>query len=115
MGLWDITSRDAVLEALREHDRLGRDAFLHKHGFRPAHSYVLSHEGRDYVELGRAAAVLKTRLEATSEGTQALLRPNGHVITVTRNWSRILVDGTPVALDAPVRVRDGVWLVPENC
>lgn len=37
-----------MLEALREHDRLGRDAFLHKHGFRPAHSYVLSHEGRDY-------------------------------------------------------------------
>jgi N-acetylmuramoyl-L-alanine amidase len=80
----------------------------------PAGLPTVSHEGRDYVELGRAADVLKTRLEATSESTQALLRPNGHVITVTRNWSRILVDGTPIALDAPVRVRDGVWLVPEN-
>src|SRR5215470_5638525 len=80
----------------------------------PAGLPTVSHEGRDYVELGRAADVLKTRLEATSESTQALLRPNGHVITVTRNWSRILVDGMPVALDAPVRVRDGVWLVPEN-
>jgi len=36
------------------------------------------------------------------------------VITVTRNWSRILVDGVPVVLDAPARVRGGVWLVPDT-
>ena len=36
------------MQALREHDRVGRDAFLHTYGFRPAHSYVLVHEGRDY-------------------------------------------------------------------
>ena len=75
---------------------------------------TVSYEGRDYVELARAADVLKTKLEATPGSTQALLRPNGHVVTVTRNWSRILVDGTPVALEAPVRVREGVWLVPEG-
>src|SRR5215470_5158870 len=75
---------------------------------------TVSHEGRDYVELARAAEILKARLDATPEGTQALLRPNGHVVTVTRNWSRILVDGTPVALGAPARVRGGVWLVPER-
>jgi N-acetylmuramoyl-L-alanine amidase len=75
---------------------------------------TVTHEGRDYVELSRAADALKTKLEATPESAQALLRPNGHLITVTRNWSRIVVDGTAVALDAPVRVRDGVWLVPEN-
>jgi N-acetylmuramoyl-L-alanine amidase len=75
---------------------------------------TVTYEGRDYVELARAADVLKTRVEATSGSTQALLRPGGHLITVTRNWSRILVDGTPVMLEAPVRVRDGVWLVPET-
>src|SRR2546422_9479187 len=75
---------------------------------------TVMHEGREYVELSRVAGVLKTRLEATAKSTQAQLRPGGHVITVTRNWSRILVDGAPVILDAPVRVRRGVWLVPET-
>src|SRR2546421_6975539 len=73
---------------------------------------TLTHEGREYVELSRVADVLKTRLEATAQSTHAQLRPAGHVITVTRNWSRILVDGVPVVLDAPARVRRGVWLVP---
>ena len=75
---------------------------------------TVMHEGREYVELSRVAGVLKTRLEATAKSTQAQLRPGGHVITVTRNWSRILVDGVPVVLDAPVRVRRGVWLVPDT-
>jgi N-acetylmuramoyl-L-alanine amidase len=35
-------------------------------------------------------------------------------VTVTRNWSRILIDGSPLILDAPVRVRRGVWLVPDT-
>ncbi|HEV8585968.1 MAG TPA: N-acetylmuramoyl-L-alanine amidase [Methylomirabilota bacterium] len=69
-------------------------------------------EGREYVELARAAEVLKARVDASPEGVQAQLKAPGHVITVTRNWSRILVDGVPVTLDAPVRVRQGVWLVP---
>jgi len=75
---------------------------------------TLTYEGREYVELSRVAAVLKTPLEATAQSTQAQLRPAGHVITVTRNWSRILVDGVPVVLDAPARVRRGVWLVPDT-
>src|SRR3989442_502715 len=75
---------------------------------------TVMHEGREYVELSRVAEVLKTRLEATAKSTQAQLRPAGHVITMTRNWSRILVDGVPVGLDAPVRVRRGVWLVPDT-
>src|SRR2546426_1183974 len=75
---------------------------------------TVMHEGREYVELSRVAEVLKTRLEATAKSTQAQLRPAGHVITMTRNWSRILVDGVPVVLDAPVRVRRGVWLVPDT-
>jgi len=75
---------------------------------------TVTHDGREYVELARVAEVLRARLDATAESPQALLRPPGHVITVTRNWSRILVDGAPVILEAPVRVRQGVWLVPET-
>src|SRR5207245_1123507 len=30
------------------------------------------------------------------------------------NWAQILVNDTPLVLDAPVRVKRGVWLVPES-
>jgi N-acetylmuramoyl-L-alanine amidase len=73
---------------------------------------TVTHEGRNYVELFRVAESLKSSLEATAESTQARLRTSTHVVTFTRNWARILVDGAPVVLDAPVRVRKGVWLVP---
>jgi N-acetylmuramoyl-L-alanine amidase len=72
------------------------------------------HDGRPYIELRRVAAMLKGKVEASADSTQASLRPPGHVVTFTRNWSRIVVDGKPVILDAPVRVRRGVWLVPQT-
>jgi N-acetylmuramoyl-L-alanine amidase len=75
---------------------------------------TITHEGRSYVELSRVAESLKSRLEATAESTQARLRTATQVITFTRNWARILVDGAPMVLDAPVVVRKGVWLVPET-
>jgi N-acetylmuramoyl-L-alanine amidase len=73
-----------------------------------------TYDGRSYVELVRVAETLKSRLEATAESTQARLRTGAHVITFTRNWARILVDGVPMLLDAPVVVRKGVWLVPDT-
>jgi N-acetylmuramoyl-L-alanine amidase len=72
------------------------------------------HEGRPYVELFRIAERLQAKLEATSEGPQARLTTADHVVTVTRNWTRALVDGAPVPLDAPVRVKGSTWLVPET-
>jgi N-acetylmuramoyl-L-alanine amidase len=75
---------------------------------------TVSHEGRRYVELSRVAESLKSRLEAPAEGPQARLRTSTHVVTLTRNWARILLDGSPLLLDAPVVVRKGVWLVPET-
>jgi 5-methylcytosine-specific restriction protein A len=47
MGLRDIT-RAAVLEAIAECDRLGRDEFLAKYGFDRARSYLLIHGGKAY-------------------------------------------------------------------
>jgi N-acetylmuramoyl-L-alanine amidase len=73
-----------------------------------------TYEGRTYVELSRVAESLKSRLEASAESTQARLRTSTQVVTFTRNWARILLDGTPIMLDAPVRVRKGIWLVPET-
>jgi hypothetical protein len=41
-------TREAVEQAIFEFDRLGRDAFLEKYGFRRATRYALEHEGRTY-------------------------------------------------------------------
>jgi N-acetylmuramoyl-L-alanine amidase len=71
------------------------------------------HEGRRYVELRRVASSLKMRLDATRSSARANLRAAGQVVTLTRDRSAVVVNGAPVALDAPVRVRQGVWLVPE--
>ncbi|MBW5251123.1 HNH endonuclease [Streptomyces sp. P01-B04] len=41
-------TRGSVLKVLAEHDELGREAFLSKHGFGEARSYVLVHGGQEY-------------------------------------------------------------------
>src|SRR3989442_8770815 len=72
------------------------------------------HDGRTYVELTRVAASLQTKLDATPASTRAHLRTRDQVVILTRNWAQVLVNGKSVMLDAPVRVRRGVWLVPES-
>lgn len=44
----DLTSRDAVVQAMAEFDRVGRADFLSKYGFWPARSYFVTHDGRSY-------------------------------------------------------------------
>lgn len=76
---------------------------------------TVTHDGRPYVELKRVAASRgDAALEASPASTRARLRVPGHVVTFTRNWAQILVNGTPLVLDAPVRVKRGVWLVPKS-
>jgi len=48
MSLADLTERAAVLKAIAEYDRMGRDAFLTKHGFGRSRNYVLRVAERDY-------------------------------------------------------------------
>src|SRR5687768_8594975 len=48
MGLRALTSRQAVLDALREFDQQGRDNFLARYGFSPAQNYFVEHEGARY-------------------------------------------------------------------
>jgi N-acetylmuramoyl-L-alanine amidase len=81
---------------------------------------TVKHDGRTYVELTRVAASIQSKgsppakVVATPASTRAQLRAGGKVVTLTRNWSQVLVNGKPVVLDAPVRVKRGVWLVPES-
>ena len=75
---------------------------------------TVTHDGRSYVELSRVAASLHTKLDATPASTRAHLRTRDKTVTFTRNWSQVLVNGKPVVLDAPVRVKQGVWLVPQS-
>lgn len=48
MRYTDLTSRSAVLRAIAECDRLGRDKFLAEHGYAPAKEYILRHNGKEY-------------------------------------------------------------------
>src|SRR5262245_24980034 len=48
MKLGQLSDRDSVLRAVREFDRLGKEEFLSKYGYRPAKEYFLLHEGRRY-------------------------------------------------------------------
>src|SRR5262245_29092630 len=47
MGLADLT-RDSVLQAIEEFDRLGREPFLRTYRFGPARQYFLIHDGHQY-------------------------------------------------------------------
>jgi hypothetical protein len=48
MALTDITSPQAILDAVAEYDRLGQTAFLQKYGFGQAREYFLVVDGREY-------------------------------------------------------------------
>ena len=45
---WDRVTRDDVVHALREYDRLGPDRFFSEHGFAPATTYELVSDKRVY-------------------------------------------------------------------
>jgi 5-methylcytosine-specific restriction protein A len=47
MAFRDVT-REAVLAAIGEYDRLGQDEFLAKYGFGRARAYLLIHDGKAY-------------------------------------------------------------------
>jgi hypothetical protein len=48
MAFTDITSRQAVLDAIAEYDRIGRPAFLEKYGFRESREYRLAYDNLLY-------------------------------------------------------------------
>jgi hypothetical protein len=44
----DLTSREAVVDAVKEFNLIDRDAFLDKHGFGPTRKYFLRYRRRLY-------------------------------------------------------------------
>lgn len=48
MGYKDITSRSAVLGAIREYDRLGKDKFLATYGYQNSRGFFLKFKGKEY-------------------------------------------------------------------
>lgn len=48
MALSELTDPTAVEKALDEFDRLGRETFLEKYGFRPSRSYFIERDGKLY-------------------------------------------------------------------
>lgn len=46
--IWDPVSRDDVMRALQEYDRLGPDGFFSAHGFAPTTTYDLVWDERVY-------------------------------------------------------------------
>ena len=72
---------------------------------------TVSRAGRTYVDAGHLATHLKAKMESTPD--RIYLRTKTHVVTLTRDWARVEIDGKPVVLEAPVRVEGRQWLVPE--
>jgi len=48
MALRELTSRDAVVGAVRLCESLGSEEFRHRYGFGPARAYFLEHDGKLY-------------------------------------------------------------------
>jgi hypothetical protein len=48
MVAWDRVTRDDVLRAIREYDRLGPERFFSEHGFAPTTTYELVWDKRRY-------------------------------------------------------------------
>jgi hypothetical protein len=46
--VWDSVTRDDVVRAIQEYDRLGAEAFFAAHGFGPTTTYDLAWDGRLY-------------------------------------------------------------------
>ena len=72
------------------------------------------YDGQTYVDLARLAADLKAKTAMKPDSVYADMRIGTHTVRFTRNWGRIMVDGSPLVLDAPARVKDGRWIVPKS-
>jgi hypothetical protein len=108
----DVTSRDAVLDAIAEFDEIGREAFLVKYGFGPARDYVVAWNGKEYdskAVLGAAHAhqhvdsePLRSQDFSGGDETRRTLERLGFEVISTADGNRGSHD--PPALS----IRDGV-------
>ena len=67
---WDRVAADDVLVAIQQYDQLGPEQFFGVHGFAPATTYELIHDGRRYPPkaiLGTAHALATGRRLASGD------------------------------------------------
>jgi 5-methylcytosine-specific restriction protein A len=92
-------TREAVLKALEECDRMGRPAFLESYGFKEAQSYVLLYGGREYDSKAIAGVAHKytegrplaaDEFSGGRDHAVAWLKREGFQVRLIRNpdWSR---------------------------
>ena len=102
---WRDVTREAVLAAVAEYDKLGQDDFLRKYGFDRARSYLLIHDGRAYDSkaiVGAAHGFLRGETPLTSR------QFSGGEATVGRLLRRL---GFTVRIPAQLTADDLVELV----
>jgi hypothetical protein len=124
--LTDLTSREAVEEALAEFDVLGRDAFLAKYGFGQAGRYFINKDGKHYDAKAVAGAAVgfehpdrgpmpHTAFSGGEGGANARLRELGFEVVETpppsEGESVWMVKAGRSDIHVPVLLREGVVAV----
>jgi hypothetical protein len=87
VGLGDLSDRGAVLTAIDEFDRLGRQPFLSKYRFGPARTYFLQHQGRLYDS--KAIAGVAHGIQFPDQGPLTAAAFSGGETTVARKLEQL--------------------------
>jgi 5-methylcytosine-specific restriction enzyme A len=108
MALADVSSSD-VMDAIREFDAVGRDAFLDKYGMGKARSYVLHYNGREYDSKAILAAahghhpglepLRAAQFSGGDQGAARYLRRLGFVVSSTTREPKWVRDELILACD----------------
>jgi hypothetical protein len=114
MGLEQLSSREAVLEAMRLYDERGRELFLKDSGFSTSKRYVLVYDGRDYDSKAIAGVAYGIQFPAEAPRTPANINGgvgNAGAATVLRRLGFVVNDShgtiTRAAGSAPSATRQG--------
>jgi predicted RNA-binding protein with PUA-like domain len=106
MALGNLTSREAVLQAISEFDWLGRDAFLEKYGFGRAREYFLMVNGQQYDS--KAIVGAAHGYQFPEDGALAADAFSGGDATVRRKLAELGFTVEPGSSKAE-RFTDGYW------
>ena len=87
---WLVKSRKAVLQAIEQFDRCGREDFLKRYGFKAASQYMLKHNGRRY----DSKAIIGVAHGYDQRGAKPLTSSefSGGAATVQKNLRRLGFD-----------------------
>ena len=87
-----LTSREAVLSAIRERERIGRAAFLEKYGFGPSRWYQIVYRRKEYDSKAIAGAALAFQYGSTVDIHRGLHGGLSGVVAVLRRLGFTVVD-----------------------